>query len=198
MKVVKRAIILCWVMLIVCLIIKLFGGNWFGIICYNKHFIYICEIIDKSVITQDIFAFIVYIPSSIFSMLAITNCPKPNVKQFFVVLSAVCLIWFSQYIARIVKLIIEPIIFSVLPFIVKCVETNFCDIKENIKQTWYRGFLGYLLILVFQIISLVTRGMVIKLIPDNTLIATILAVDYYIMIVLYYLYVKLKKEEKAK
>ena len=44
----KRAIIACWVILIVCFIIKLFGGNFFNIISNNERFIQLCKFIDNT------------------------------------------------------------------------------------------------------------------------------------------------------
>ena len=47
-KYIKRVIIVCWVALAICFVIKLFGGNFFQIICENETFIAICEFCDNN------------------------------------------------------------------------------------------------------------------------------------------------------
>ena len=58
----KRAIILCWILLIICFIIKLCGGNYFNIMCNNENFIRFCNFIENSIIK-----YIIYLFSFIFS-----------------------------------------------------------------------------------------------------------------------------------
>lgn len=198
MKAIKRAIILCWVMLIVCFIIKLFGGNWFEIICNNEHFINICSYIDTHPILRDSIASVLYIISSFFIISACAFLPSLNKKQVLVILIALIIVWATKYISLTTKSIVEaihtvttPIILNLMP----CKEKS--ERTKVLKKTWYYGIIGYLFILIFQVISLITRNLGIKFIEDNSLLSMILMVDYYIMIALYYLYIKLKiKKEK--
>ena len=46
--VLKRMIIVCWILLAICFGIKLFGGNFFNIICTNEKFIEVCNFIDNT------------------------------------------------------------------------------------------------------------------------------------------------------
>lgn len=196
MKAIKRAIILCWVMLIVCFIIKLIGGNWFEIICNNEHFIYICNYIDEHLILSYFIAFPVYIIPTFFLVLSCCMLPKPNWKQFLIIIIFLIIVWASQFIAMLVKMICEVIIFVTLPFIIRLISVGKSEWKTALKKTWYLGIIGCILNLTFQVISLITKNIGIKVVDDNTLISLILMIDYYIMIALYYLYVILKNKKE--
>lgn len=199
MKAVKRAIILCWIMLIVCFIIKLFGGNWFEIICNNEHFIYVCNFIDTHLIVNYCIALPIYIIPTFFLMLACCICPKPNIKQVIIILISLLVVWTVQFIHPYAKLISEIIAFILLPFCVRTFGKEKTNWKNTLKKTWYLGIIGYGLDLIFQILSLITKNIGIKLIEENSLISLLFMVDYYIMIALYYLYILLKhKKEKQK
>lgn len=195
MKAVKRAIIICWIMLIVCFIIKLVGGNWFEIICDNKHFINVCSYIDNHLVLKYIIAFITYLLSSYFIILACSLLPKPNWKQIIIVFSALTFVWASQFILPIIKNILEVINTFALPIILNSFKRISLETRP-IKKTWYLGIIGCILIFVFQLLSLITRNIGIKYIDNSTLISIILMLDYYIMIMLYFLYIKLLKTKK--
>ena len=195
MKATKKAIILCWIMLIVCFIIKLFGGNWFEIICNNEHFISICSYLDTHIWLRDLVAFPLYVVSTFFLMISASNTPRPKIKQIIIVLVSVVFVWSTRYIADIAKMIFEVVMFIALPFVLQSVDAGIKEWKTTLKHTWYLGIIGCVLDLIFQIISLVTKNIGIRIIESNSLISLILMVDYYIMIALYYLYV-LKKNKK--
>ena len=46
-KFIKRVIIGAWITLALCFVIKLFGGNFFNIICENENFIAVCNYADN-------------------------------------------------------------------------------------------------------------------------------------------------------
>ncbi len=199
MKAVKRAIILCWIMLIVCFIIKLFGGNWFEIICNNEHFVYVCNYLDKHLIPNYAIAFVLYISSTYLVVCACCLTSKPNLKQFFLIIIVIFVVWATQFITMTVKSILEIIMFLLLPFFVSCLSIGFNNWKTALKGNWYKGIIGYVLVLLFQLLSLITKNIGIKITDSSTLITFILMIDYYIMVMLYYLYVLLKtKKEKNK
>lgn len=50
--VLKRAIVICWVLLFVCFAVKIFGGDFFNIICERDNFSKFCEFVDGSVLMQ--------------------------------------------------------------------------------------------------------------------------------------------------
>ena len=71
----KRAIISCWVILVVCFIIKLFGGNFFAIVCNDEKFIKVCEFINNSVIK-----YIIYYLLFLFTYFNFLLIVKPEVN----------------------------------------------------------------------------------------------------------------------
>lgn len=199
MKAIKRAIILCWIMLIVCFIIKLFGGNWFEIICNNEHFIRIGKYIDEHLILKYCIAFPFYIVPAYFVLSTCCLLVKPNWKQVLAILCLSTSVWFTQFISQEVKTICEIAMFVVIPYIMILLSNDRSNWKEQIKRTWYGGILACTLYITFQVLSFVTRNIGIVIVDDNILITIILMIDYYIMIALYCLYVRLKlKKEKEK
>lgn len=190
MKAIKRAIIICWIMLIVCFIIKLVGGNWFEIICDNKHFINVCSYIDNHLVLKYIIAVITYLPSLFFVIISCSLLPNPNKKQAFIILIVLIIVWSTNFISVLIKSILEAIMIITLPIILNSVKW-FVDEPKSFKKTWFLGIIGYAFIVVFQLLSLITRNIGIKVVDDNTLITLILMIDYYIMVALYYLYIKL-------
>lgn len=199
MKAIKRAIILCWIMLIMCFVIKLVGGNWFDIICTNEHFIKICSYIDNHLILSDIIGVIIYVIVGYFVFKAMSNVLKTNIQQKLYIVLCLAFIWSFTLWNTIIKLIVELFGFIISPYIINILNK---ETKPNaLKRTWYRGILGYVLILVFQLISLLTKNVGIKITDDSFLITNILFIDYYIMATLYCLYIKMKiktkKEDKS-
>lgn len=198
MKAVKRAIIICWAMLIVCFIIKLFGGNWFEIMCNDEHFIYVCNFIDNHMFIQDMLAGCLYLLSSYYIIKACSLLPNPSIKQIIIIVACLLIVWEFKYISVIAKSIAEAINHLILPIVINLIGCKGKEEKiKKIKSCWYYGIIGYAAIVVFQIISLITKNFGIGFINDtNTLVSVILMIDYYIMIALYYLYVKLKRGYK--
>ena len=69
--------------------------------------------------------------------------------------------------------------------------------KNSKKITTIRFLISYILINVFQIISLCLRSIHPQLVDANFYVSLLFQVDYYIMLILYYLYsVKLKGVKK--
>ena len=72
-KYIKRVIIVCWGALALCFIIKLFGGNFFQIICENETFIAICDYADKNLWCYCIIVSLHSIVSSYLAVLAMVG-----------------------------------------------------------------------------------------------------------------------------
>lgn len=192
MKPVKKAIILCWIMLVACFIIKLFGGNWFEVICTNKRFIYICNFIDSHIVIKYLIALFVYTIPSFFVILCCSKLIKPNKKQSILITVSLLIVWLSQFVSIELKGILELFNTIIMPIVLNFDKNN----KNNVlKRFWYRGFIGYSLIFAFQFVSFITKNIGLVIVHDNMLISAILLIDYYIMIALYYFYMKLKKGE---
>lgn len=196
MKAIKRAIILCWIMLIVCCIIKLIGGNWFEIICYNEHFIHICNFIDKHIILNSIIGLMLYVFVGYFIFVTMALLEKPLKRQRIFIIVLLCVVWTFNFVGNIVKFCIEIGVFILFPPIINILDKKN---KKSIKYTWFMGIVGCVLNIAFQTISLFTKNIGIKIIDNSFLTTIIFSIDYYIMVFLFYLYVKLKlKTNKIK
>lgn len=178
--IVKRMILLSWLLLGICFLIKIFGGNLFEIMLNNEKFIKICSIIDN----HKVLRFIVYLISggitlSLFS-LAILEQWKFNRWQLYWVVGSVIVGSFCKaFIGDSIGFIYDCWQFFILPFVLK---------KKISKRMILIVVIGNILNLGFQMISLVIRNIGFKIITENMLIALIMCIDLYIMLLLYYLY----------
>lgn len=83
-RVIKRSIILCWIALAICFIVKIFGGNFFEIVVHNDRFTAVCGFCQKSFILTNI----VYYISSCICTFLYTNAvccytlPKQEMEHY--------------------------------------------------------------------------------------------------------------------
>lgn len=191
----KRAIILCWILLIICFIIKLCGGNYFNIVCNNKNFIKFCNFIENSIIK-----YIIYLFSFIFSSYLLLKIVKPDLK--FISLKSLLFI-ICCIIIWVFKLLIELNIFTINTLIVNILDFVILYILLVIfTKRPLLSILAVILLFVFSIISSLVKGIGIdSSITDNYFVAQIFLIDYYLMLVLSVLYskkIQIKKKERVK
>jgi hypothetical protein len=184
----KRAIILCWVLLAICFVIKIFGGNLFEIVCTNEKFIKVCEFVDNSIIYY-IIGFLTYSLTNIFLILTISNnkklFSKPNI--LFLLLTSIywCFKLFINlgyiYVSIHIVTIIDLLCLYLLLFIFT---------KKPVMS-----LIAIVLMYVFTLLSVIIKNTGINHnIDDSTLVSLIFMVDYYIMLVLTFLYsLKIKR-----
>lgn len=177
----KTLITACWVVLLCCFVVKLLGGNWFEIACTNEKFIAFCNKYQNTII-EYIVGVITYTISVTLYMLAILKQKWFKGKQYIILLIIFSFAILKRILInyQILLIILEILITIILPIII------------NYKK-WYRPLIAYCLLFAFQSISLLTKNIGIKVIDTNFLISLIFSIDYYIMIILYYLYAN--KEE---
>ena len=181
-------------MLVACFVIKLFGGNWFEVACTNEHFSNFCTFVEEFRPLYIFLSFFVYVIPTILIVLPICEIPKPNKMQFWVVFYLVVGLWVLSFVGDFVKLIAEVIVIFCMPLVIRLFDD--CEnipIKTNIKKYWWKGIVGYGVILAFQVISLITKNIGIKMLNENLFVTFILLIDYYIMATLFYLYSIQKK-----
>lgn len=179
-------IITCWILLIICMIAKLFGANIFYPTTTNQILITICEYVDNHLWLKYTLACITSLILNSLSILAILGrkfYTKIQVMIFIPLIITMSLVsWYSQITSIIINIIVY-----LLPII-------------WLKKKWYRVLIGIGLILLFQIISIVTKNIGhLYLNEEYTLIAILLQIDSMIMTMLYYLYsnyIIFKKENK--
>lgn len=188
-KYIKRVIIVCWIALAICFLIKLFGGNFFQIICENQTFIAICEFCDNNWWASYIIGIANTLLSTYLFVLAVVQDIKLKLWKHIVLIST-CVIgvaiklWNTDigWIFDIWQMFIMPAVF----------------IGKEWKQYW-KIIVGVCLLLLFQVISLFIRNLAITVVVNSgVLVTAIYSIDITIMLVLYFLYsylIKLKKGE---
>lgn len=172
----KTLIISCWVVLLCCFVVKLLGGNFFEIVCENEKFIRFCKFIDGNILKY-VISFIMYMTSTYIYLLAIVRNEISNNKKIIgaVVLA---LLWFIKllvYNIPIIAMLLEFGVIIGLPIILN-------------KKYWKMSLIGCGLNLLFQFISLITKNVKLDYVDETMFIAIIFNIDYYIMIILFYLY----------
>ena len=185
-NILRKTIILCWSALIICFVIKLLGGNYFEIFTTSERFIELCNWVDNNFIgTMIMYGFYClnfYLITAIICEYKLTN--KKLLITIPLAITSCLLKGFNSIIGSLVE-----IIFMILtPVIIG---------KENKKRVYIRFIITYILMNAFQIISLFIRNFDIGLLGNSLCVNMLFQVDYYIMIILYYIYsVKLKGEKK--
>jgi hypothetical protein len=192
MRPIKRAIILCWIMLVACFAIKLFGGNWFEVVCANEHFLFVCDFVENSIFLYNFISYFVYVIPQSFIVLSICDNTNPSKIDLIYILSALSIIWSMYFISPTVKYIMEFVLVGGSCLFYRILSKNKNQI--SLLKSFVRGILGLVLVLCFQAISLFTRNVDINIYNYSLLVTSIMLIDYYIMVFLFYLYVKLKKE----
>lgn len=172
----KTLIIMCWVLLAVCVIIKLFGGNWFELSTDNTKFIEFCSYVDNTMWLKMTLACVNYLVSGYFVICISLNKSKLSKKELllFIPLMIVksILTWYNSFI----PIILDLVILFVLPLI--------------ITKKIIRPIIVILLVLAFQLLTLLIRnlGLNDNFNYNNTLISMLYQIDYIIMIFLSYIY----------
>lgn len=192
MRPIKRAIILCWIMLVACFAIKLFGGNWFEVVCTNEHFLKLCDFVENNIFLYNFISYFVYLIPQTIIILAISNRPTPSKTYCFVVLISLSIIWAIYFISPTTKSILEFVFMVLSPVLGNFSKNNIN--KKLLLRSIARGILGLFLVTSFQLISFFTRNLEINIYNNSILVTSIMLLDYYIMICLFYLYVKINKE----
>lgn len=183
----KVMIISCWVLLGLAVICKLCGADWFIASSDNKNFVKTCNYIDDHVIIQSVIYTIINIFSCSIYYMAILKEDKlttKSLKWFIPLLVYSILKGIFQDYAVILFFILDIFMMVLLPIIIK-------------KKIWLFAIIGFILVTVFQLISMLLKMNHYDMFDDNTLVDIILNIDYYIMLVLFYLYRinKTKKKE---
>lgn len=190
--VLRKSIITCWVLLIICFIVKICGGNFFNISCDNEMIISICEFIDKSFV-KHILHFVMFIFSS-YMLIKIVN-PEIKFKSKQNIISFILLI-----IVFIIKKLIE---FKIIKLPIWVIDISdfmllFIILFLNSRKV-LKSIIAILLLFVFTLISTLTKNIGFsQIITDSFLINSVFMIDYYIMLVLTALYSKKINQRRKK
>lgn len=184
--VLKRMIIVCWILLAICFGIKLFGGNFFSIVCTNETFVKVCNFIDNTA-WYYVIGFITFYISTNLYLLAVCGKTKFNKYEFALVNAILILMYLIKFISLPVSMFTDAIGMFLIPMLFR---------KEKFWKRFLICLFGFILFNVFQILSLLIKNIGIVIINYSSLVSLIFSIDYYIMLVLYYLYANIinKKE----
>lgn len=174
-------IVVSWILLIVCLIIKLFGGNWFELSSENSKFIKFCTFVDKTMWLKMILACIIYLLTTYPIICIILNKKHLDKKLLYIFIPLMIIKSFLSWYNIMISSLIDIVITFFIPYI--------------INKNWKRPILSIVLILLFQMITLFFRNVKGDFTLENSfVIQTIYQIDYYLMIALFYLYNFKRKE----
>lgn len=185
-RLLRRVIIISWITLALCFVVKIFGGNFFEIMSNNSNYKALCEYAETHLWFENTLAFISSYICEMLYLLSISQKYKFNRKEFaatiITVLLSVCLRDFSI----VFSYIFDFVLFFVLPIFM---------LGNNYKK-YYQIFIAFVLNISFQFISLLVKNLSIGYVSESVFIVLIYGIDVYIMCFLYYLYRNFKKEQK--
>ena len=133
----------CWALLLVCFGIKIFGANLFEIVCENERFIKLCDYIDNSMFFKITINCISSLILDSLTLLAIMKIKKYNKIQAFIIIPLIIISSISFWYIPVLKTIIDLFLLIGIPIIY--------------KVNWKRILLGFVLMILFQQISLFTK-----------------------------------------
>ena len=171
----------CWVVLACCFLVKIFGGNLFEIAVQNEKFINACNFVDDHIWVKMILACVTFVFSGYISLCIVMNEKILSRKNVMIFLPIMIIKSFISWYYPIVAFCLDVFTMFILPLL----------LKVKLK----RVIVTFVLVLLFQFISLIIRNIGIKDFNiNNTLISLIMQIDYYIMLILYYLHCFKNKE----
>ena len=180
----RRAIHICWVVLAVCLIVKMFGGNYFCIVCDNARVVAFVTWIDKHFISKYLLGLLSSGIAYTFYYLAIMKKRFFNLRQAIFVYVLVAIFVALRLVfqwSKVISFLIDAIQFFVIPMIL-------CR-RELLRWVIPRIIVGFALITIFQAVSMLIKNLSLRcLISENTLVCAIYMIDVDIMLCLYYMY----------
>lgn len=187
LKILKRLIIVIWITLIACFIIKMFGGNYFEIFTTNEKFIKISNYIDNHLFIKYTIYLIINLITNTLYLLAVCGKKRFTIKQLLIIFPILITFYFLKLWNSKIGLVTDLLQAFILPLF-------FIKFKK-----WYRIPIGFILDFIFQLITLLTKnlGLINISIEESFLINIIWCIDYYIMLIIMYLYsiqLQLKKE----
>ena len=176
-------IVVSWVVLLICLIIKLFGGNWFELWWDNEKFISFCNYVENTMWLKMSIACVIFCASGYISLCVILNEKLLSKKHLLLFLPLMIIKSILNWYLTIIPFILDIFILLGLTTI----------INKNFK----RNIICFLLITSFQILSIIFRNVSFDFNIGNTLIENyLIQIDYYLMLILFYLYNFKRKEIK--
>lgn len=185
-RLLRRVIIISWISLALCFVVKIFGGNLFEIMCESDNYKALCEYAD----THFWLKYLIAVVSSMFCqclyVLAILQQYKLKKWQLIITTISVLIGTYIKYVSTMFGWIFDIWLFIGMPVLF---------LGKDYKRYWQVLF-ALAMNLIFQFVSIIVKNVQIWNVSENYFIGLIYAIDVYIMCLLYYLYRNYKKEQK--
>lgn len=185
-RLLRRVIIISWITLALCFVMKIFGGNFFEIMCNNPNYKALCEYADNNFWCKYLICFVSSMVCQTFYELAILQKYKFNKIELIFTILSVALACYFKLVNSTIGLIFDIWLLILFPIIL---------LGKEYKKYW-KAILGLLLNFAFQFLSVIVKNLAITFVDESTFISLIYMIDLYLMLFLYYLYSNYKKEIK--
>lgn len=180
-RLLKRLIIVSWISLLICVVIKLAGFDVFNAICKNKRIISICNYVDNNLFIRSCIGSITSLIGLFLMYLSMLGKLNFNKKEWIIFVPTVICCSFIKFYTKL-ELVADIVECFILPMIF-------------IGKKYWR-YINTLIVnlanIVFQLISMYIKDVRYRVFDDNTLISLTLLIDMYVMLLLYYLYINLR------
>jgi hypothetical protein len=183
-RLLRRVIVISWATLALCFVVKIFGGNFFEIMCESENYKALCEYAEKHLWFDFVLSNSISLFCQSFYLLAIIQKYKFSIKEFIFTFISVIVCWFIRIYLFEISFICDLWLLIIMPIIL---------LGKNYKKYWQIIF-AVLFNLVFQFVSLIVKNLSIGYIDDSIFLVLIYGIDVYIMCFLYYLYRNFIKE----
>lgn len=183
-KTLKRAIIVCWILLAICFVVKICGGNFFNIVCNNENFIKFCNYCDTSFIRYVIY-FAYFMFESTILLLIIRPDIKVKSKRFLFYSLCVFMFWIIKILYEKGIIVINVVLATIIPLLVL-----FVLLFAFSKRPFMSLFVVLYELLLATLSSIVKNISTTGSITDSLLMTVIFFIDYFIALVLTMLYSK--------
>ena len=175
----ERALITCVLMLIVSIILKLFGVPWFNLDTSIPILNKINDIVMNSIILSFIYSTV--LTSINMALVVFITTKESNLKLFSkcVIASAIIVLFKGLVTNGIYSFLLETIVTFML-----------CLPYGNKGKMLKEYTLVFILNIVYQLISLFIRNITVQIQLYGLINSVLLNIDYYIMLVITYLWLK--------
>lgn len=181
----RRVIIISWITLAICFVVKIFGGNFFEIICNNPNYIALCEYADTHYWLKLAIGFLSSMLCQSLYELAILQKYKFSKKELIITIISVAFACVVKMYSQTIGLFFDLWLLVLLPI--------FLLGKEH-KRYW-NALLGLAFNFAFQLLSVLVKNIGIVNVGETYFIGLIYMIDLYIMLFLYYMYRNFNKKE---
>ena len=185
-RLLRRVIIISWVSLILCFLIKILGGNFFEIMCESPNYKALCEYADNHFWLKYLIGICSSMLCQTLYVLAILQEYKFKKWQLVTTIVSVLVGTYIKYLSTVAGWIFDVWFFIGMPILF---------LGKHYKKYW-QVLVALALNLLFQFVSIIVKNLAIVVVGDSTFITLIYMIDLYIMCFLYYLYRNYVKENK--